>query len=111
MKILHCNGFSKEESEFYKGLIRANLIDNMKSLLDANTTLQIGLSDNDQELASKFLDWYCLHRGPANSVKVEIPVNILECVKALWESPDLKVKTMDRSSEFHIPHSAAFFFL
>lgn len=53
MKIIHHNGYSKDECLVYKDIIRSNILQSMKSLVTASQKLGISLEEQNKEMAAK----------------------------------------------------------
>ena len=53
MKIIHHNGYSKEECLVYKDIIRSNILQSMKSLVTASQKFGIAIEEQNKEIAAK----------------------------------------------------------
>jgi len=100
MKIIHLDGFSKDERLTYKSIIYNNVIASMKSLINATNDLQIPLSEPNKGPAKKLLE--------NESSYGSLPADLVRDVKALWADNAIR-KAYERQAEFQLNDSAAFY--
>jgi len=102
MKIIHLDGFTKNEKDDYKTLIVNNLIMNMQVLVAATRDLGIQVNPENEDAYKRFLGL------PENSV-FTLQEPITSDIKALWADSGVQ-KTYSQSSTFQLNDSAKFFF-
>lgn len=96
LKIIHMNGFSKEELASYKPLIFQNAYGGMKTLISACDDLGIELaSKKTRSLSSKFLD------AESDYFNGTLTPTIAKDITMLWEDAGIQ-KAFDRRSEFQL---------
>jgi len=107
MKIIHHNGYSKEECLVYKDIIRSNALQSMKSLVTASQKLNVPIdNENNRILAQKI-----------NQFDQEALLNIQKVyteelgkeLGTLWLDEGIQ-KTYQRRSEFQLLDSTEYFF-
>jgi len=100
MKIIHLQGFTKEECMAYKSIIFNNVIGSMKVLLHAANERKIPISQ--KAIADKFLNDSTYFGG-------NITPPIAADVSKLWKDEGVQ-KAYARQSEFQLNDSARYYF-
>jgi len=102
MKIIHMSGFSEEECKTYKDIIHSNVIMSMRSIVLACERFGYELQPENKERAAVFTTSSIL-------ADQELTPKIAGHVKALWADEAIQ-KTFERSSEYQLNDSAAYYF-
>jgi len=100
MKIIHLNGFSKDECLTYKSIINNNVISSMKVLIYAANDRNIPIQN--KSVAEKFINDPAYFSGT-------ITKSIANDVKVLWEDAGIQ-QAYARQSEFQLNDSARYYF-
>jgi len=103
MQIIYLNGFQGKELEVYKKLITANIVNNMKSLINGANQLGISLSSGVSREAAAVMNI------SDNEDEVDWSPQLLDAVKALWADSGIQ-SAYKRSNEFQLSDSAGYFF-
>jgi len=107
MKIIHHNGYTTEECQAYKDIIRSNLVQSMKALVAGSLKLSVAIEDeNHKRLAQKI-----------NQYDQETLLNIGKLwteelgqeLGELWTDPGIQ-STYKRRNEFQLLDSTEYFF-
>lgn len=101
MKIIHLDGFTKEECESYKSIIAANIVGSMRVLVKASADMGFNISEDNREAASRICDDK-LFAGV-------LTASYGRDIKALWEDQAVR-STFARSSSFQLNDSAGYYF-
>lgn len=101
MKILHLDGFTKEECESYKSIIAANTVGSMRVLAKAAVDMGYSIREENRDAAARVCDDK-LFTG------VLTPA-IGRDIKALWEDEAIR-NTFARSAAFQLNDSAGYYF-
>lgn len=105
MKIIHQNGYSKDELLSFRGVIYKNVLDSAQALIMAMRKIGVDPEDvNNRAYADRILEY----RMDAD-LNAVIPSEILYNIDSLWHDPVIP-SVMDRSSEFYLMDSATYFF-
>ncbi|KAI9219316.1 guanine nucleotide binding protein, alpha subunit [Blastocladiella britannica] len=108
MKIIHQNGYTRDELVSFRATIFSNTVDSMRGLIEALRTLSIvyGVDVNSQ-LADRFV-WLCDTRkiNPDDPTLLPEAATIIE---SIWKDPVIP-RVLSRSSEFYLLDSAPYFF-
>ncbi|AAW45486.1 hypothetical protein CNBH0490 [Cryptococcus deneoformans B-3501A] len=105
MKIIHQNGYSKDELLSFRGVIYKNVLDSAQALIMAMRKIGVDPEDaNNRSYADRILE-YRMDAG----LDAVIPSEILYNIESLWHDPVIP-SVMDRSSEFYLMDSATYFF-
>ncbi|OMH83149.1 Guanine nucleotide-binding protein subunit alpha [Zancudomyces culisetae] len=104
MKLIHDNGYTREEKESFREIIYSNTIQSARVLLEAMENLDIPLGNkNNQSLVDIVLDM------PAQIESDEFPTDVAEAIKILWADTGVQ-KCFSRSNEFQLNDSAKYYF-
>jgi len=101
MKIIHLDGFTKDELLNMKSIIYSNIIGSIRVLIEASGKLNISITPENQGFARKIMD--------ENYFVGELTPSMAKDIKALWSDPGIK-ETFTRSSEFQLNDSAEYYF-
>ncbi|KAL7422618.1 Guanine nucleotide-binding protein alpha-2 subunit, partial [Cryptotrichosporon argae] len=105
MKIIHQNGYSREELQAYRSVIHKNLIDSMQALIMAMRKLGVDPEDPANRInADRILEI----KTDADTIS-SLPSEAFRQVEAIWHDPVIP-GLMDRASEFYLMDSATYFF-
>lgn len=105
MKIIHQNGYSKDELLNFRMIVHKNVIDSAQALLMAMRKLGVDPEEpNNRAHADRILEF----RMDTEPLSV-LPQEVLQSVESLWHDPVIP-SVMDRSSEFYLMDSATYFF-
>ncbi|ODO08355.1 guanine nucleotide-binding protein subunit alpha [Cryptococcus wingfieldii CBS 7118] len=105
MKIIHQNGYSKDELLTFRGIVHKNVLDSAQALIMAMRKIGVDPEDaNNRSYADRILE-YRIDADPSSTIPAEILFNI----ESLWHDPVIPA-VMDRSSEFYLMDSATYFF-
>lgn len=104
MKLIHDDGYSKEELLAFREVIFSNTIQSMQVVLEAMATLNIEFEHPENETyKAVLLD------QPNQIESSTFPHEVAVAIKALWEDAGVK-KCVERSSEFQLNDSAFYYF-
>lgn len=101
MKIIHLDGFTKEECESYKSIIAANTVGSMRVLVKAAADMGHNVSEDNREAAARICDDKLFSGVLTPSYGRDI--------KALWEDEAIR-STFARSASFQLNDSAGYYF-
>ncbi|WWC88969.1 guanine nucleotide-binding protein subunit alpha [Kwoniella dendrophila CBS 6074] len=105
MKIIHQNGYSREELLSFRQIVHKNVLDSAQALIMAMRKIGVDPEDaNNRVYADRILEY----RMDTDPLSV-LPSEILHNVDSLWHDPVIP-SVMDRSSEFYLMDSATYFF-
>ncbi|CAD6576463.1 MAG: Guanine nucleotide-binding protein alpha-2 subunit [Tremellales sp. Tagirdzhanova-0007] len=105
MKIIHQNGYSKEELLNFRMVVQKNVVDSAQALIMAMRKLGVDPEEpNNRGYADRILE-YRMSVEPMSVASQDILRNI----ESLWHDPVIP-SVMDRSSEFYMMDSATYFF-
>jgi guanine nucleotide-binding protein G(i) subunit alpha len=100
MKLMHDNGYSNDERLAYKEVVYSNIIQSMKSIIEAMGKLDVSLGDPSNEPHMKLIaDQPHLLEVP------DFPANISNAVKALWADSGVQ-RCFSRANEYQLNDSA-----
>jgi len=103
MKILHLQGFSKEEMMTYRSIIYNNIVTSMRALINAAKDLGINLSSASMEAAAR------LGSDDLSMINESLSAQTVADVKQLWGDAGVK-SAYQRQNEFQLNDSAAYYF-
>ncbi|KAJ5071897.1 guanine nucleotide-binding protein g(o) subunit alpha [Anaeramoeba ignava] len=99
LNILFKKGFTNQDYDLYKEIIRSNIIIYIKTLLEGAAKMKIPLEKKNKSIADDFLE-------------IEIPYQltkeVAENAKVLWQDPALK-ETFQKRSVLELPDNAHYF--
>ena len=101
MKIIHQNGYSRDELALYRHTIYKNMVDCAKALIGAMRQFDIQPENAETEQSCAQIMEFTLDPDPQQS----LPMEIGEAVTELWKDPCIP-KVMDHSNELYIMDSA-----
>ncbi|ORY26346.1 G-protein alpha subunit [Naematelia encephala] len=105
MKIIHQDGYSKEELLNFRMVVHKNVLDSAQALIMAMRKLGLDPDESvNRSYADRILE-YRMDTDPSAVVSQEILLQI----ESLWHDPVIP-SVMDRSSEFYLMDSATYFF-
>lgn len=105
MKIIHQNGYTREELLLYRLTVLKNLVDSAQAIVLALRKFELEPSNiENREICDKILQ-YRVDADP-NTV---LDQQITESIESLWKDPIIP-SIVDRSSEFYLMDSAPYFF-
>ncbi|KNZ62310.1 guanine nucleotide-binding protein alpha-3 subunit [Puccinia sorghi] len=106
MKIIHQNGYTREELLLFKLTIYKNIIDSAQAVVVAMRKLKLDpVEPINQSYSDKILDYvldFNQHGGGLNP-------EIVRAIESLWHDPIIPA-VLDRGSEFYLMDSAGYFF-
>ena len=100
MKLLHDNGFSDEEKEAFKEIIFSNLIQSIKTILDAMDKLDIKVGSPENQ---KHIDFMNAQHTQLDSPN--LPEDVCKAIKTLWTDSGVQACYL-RSNEYQLNDSA-----
>ena len=103
MRIIHCNGYSREERLEYKPIVCSNTIESLHSILYAMKNLRIEFSG-----ISRVEDSKLLFDITENSMVREITPRLGEIMQRIWKDEGLQ-RCFRRSREYQLNDSAEYF--
>ncbi|KAJ6245490.1 guanine nucleotide-binding protein g(o) subunit alpha [Anaeramoeba flamelloides] len=101
MRILYNNGFTQKQRIYYHDVINSNIIENMKVLIFAIDSLQLGeLKGESKTIADKILDI---------KFNFDISPKLAEELTTLWNDKLIQ-SVYQKRNEFHIPESMNYYY-
>ncbi|KAI9182863.1 Guanine nucleotide-binding protein alpha-2 subunit [Blastocladiella emersonii ATCC 22665] len=108
MKIIHQNGYSREELLGYRSTVFSNTIDSMRALIEALRTLALDYElEANRPLAERFLD--LVDSRKLNPDDPRLLPEAASIIESIWKDPMIP-RALARSSEFYMLDSAPYFF-
>lgn len=101
MKIIHQNGYSKEELALYRLTIYKNVLDCAKALIGAMGQFDIDFVDPNNNDNAEYLLEYQVDPDPHTPLEVRVG----EAVVSIWKDPGI-ADVMEHQSEFYLMDSA-----
>lgn len=101
MKIIHQNGYTKDELALYRLTIYKNVIDCAKALITAMRQFEIQPVDPENTERADYLLEYQVDPDPHTALDPRVG----ECVSEIWKDPCIE-KVMDHQNEFYLMDSA-----
>ncbi|KAL9108254.1 MAG: hypothetical protein Q9227_006992 [Pyrenula ochraceoflavens] len=101
MKIIHQNGYSKDELSLYRLTIYKNLIDCAKSLIAAIRQFEIEVQDPTVREYMDYIADYTIDPDPST----ELEANVADAITGIWNDAAVP-KVMEHQSEFYLMDSA-----
>ena len=105
MKIIHGDGYSKDELEGFKSTIHDNLLTSMRAVVSAMTTLGIGYANQSNEAHADAILKYPTPIPQGNC----LPGELVIAVKELWDDGGVQ-ECLKRAYEYQLNDSAPYFF-
>ncbi|KAG8528490.1 G protein alpha subunit [Bacidia gigantensis] len=105
MKIIHQNGYTKDELALYRLTIYKNVLDCAKSLITAMRSFDIDPVDPENNERADYLLEYQVDPDP----HTPLDPHVGECIVNLWRDPCIE-SVMDHQNEFYLMDSAPYFF-
>ncbi|KAI5478481.1 G protein alpha subunit [Pseudohyphozyma bogoriensis] len=118
MKIIHANGYSRDELLEFKPIIHKNVLDSAYSILTALKRLGMEgeLSDESKEHFQRIVDeWEVVPSSsssagsPRLSAGVALTPDLVKSITTIWRDP-LVPELLERHREFYLMDNAAYFF-
>ncbi|TFK45405.1 guanine nucleotide binding protein, alpha subunit [Heliocybe sulcata] len=105
MKIIHQNGFSKDELATFRPIIYKNLLDSAQAIVLAMRKLGVDCVEPvNRQNADRIIN-YTIESSPSFVFSEEVA----QAIHELWRDSVIP-KVMDHSSEFYLMDSASYFF-
>jgi len=101
MKILHQNGFTKEECMTYKPIIVQNIVEALSAILQAMNDLDITLDDPERIVDSELF----FQQIQKNNFDKKLNNELIEAMKRLWLDEGTQACFL-RSNEYQLNDSA-----
>jgi guanine nucleotide-binding protein G(i) subunit alpha len=101
MKIIHQNGYTKEERQHFKSIVFHNVIESMANILRGMHSLNINFSNANSKIESEHFIYF----ANKNQILDELNKDVCYTIKMLWEDTDVK-RCFSRSSEYELGDSA-----
>jgi len=98
MKIIHLDGFDEDEIEQFKPIIKSNVIECIKVLLQAAQDMDTPVASDKTAAAEKY--------ASANAMDMVLDPQMAEEIHALWKDPAVQ-KAHENRSKFQLPDSAS----
>merc|ERR1712070_822254 len=105
-QIINKGGFSEEDRKQFAAVIRENIIQSMKHLLNHCKKADIKLDEGHEEMAELVLGW-----GPKDGdMSQSMDEGLMNAIKTLWTEDKGIEEAFSRKSEFQLNDSAQYFF-
>lgn len=105
MKIIHQNGYTRDELLLFRLTIYKNVMDSAQAIVLALRKFKMDpLEPVNRVYAERILD-YRIDADPTQALNAEIT----RAIESLWHDPIIP-SVLDRASEFYLMDSAAYFF-
>ncbi|ORX81955.1 guanine nucleotide-binding protein subunit alpha [Basidiobolus meristosporus CBS 931.73] len=104
MKLIHQDGYSKDERESFREIIFSNTVQSMRVILEAMEEMGISLAN-----ASNSDHANAIYEHPYQFEGEVLPENIGQAVKSLWQDEGV-IECFKRSREFQLNDSAKYYF-
>ncbi|TIB76478.1 hypothetical protein E3Q23_01802 [Wallemia mellicola] len=105
MKIIHQNGYSKEELIGFRLIVFKNVVDSAQSVILALRKLSMEPISNTNQHYADYILGFRLDLEPGMTLNKEL----VNAIDSLWNDPIIP-KLLDRSSEWYLMDSAPYFF-
>ena len=99
MKLIHSNGYTKEERISFREIIFSNTIQSMRVMLEAMETMGIPVAVENQKHKSTIMDL------PSQMDNDAMPPAVGEAIKVLWGDQGVQI-AFGRSREYQLNDSA-----
>lgn len=101
MKIIHQNGYSRDELALYRHTIYKNLIDCAKALIGAAKQFDVPLEVPDNRAYADYVMEYSVSPDPQQALDPQVG----EAIGSIWKDPCIP-KIFDHQNEFYLMDSA-----
>ena len=101
MKIIHQNGYTRDELSLYRLTVYKNLIECIKALTGAMSQLEIEPSDERVKDLVNYIVEYNVDPDPHKPLDPKVA----EAVEAIWHDDSI-LKVMEHQTEFYLMDSA-----
>ena len=101
MKIIHQNGYSRDELALYRHTIYKNVIDCAKALIGAMRQFEIEVENPENTQNCEYIMEYAVDPDPEQALDPKVG----DAVTAIWNDPCIP-KVFEHSSEFYLMDSA-----
>lgn len=105
MKIIHQNGYTRDELMQFRPVVYRNLIDSANAIITAMRKLGVDPQEPANRANAELISQY----KPEPDPKFVISEEICLAIDALWKDPIIPT-VMDHTSEFYLMDSAPYFF-
>ncbi|KZS94899.1 guanine nucleotide binding protein, alpha subunit [Sistotremastrum niveocremeum HHB9708] len=106
MKIIHQNGYTRQELEPFKQIVYRNLVDSAQDIVRAMEKLKLSPVEPSNRIHAQRIAAYELVKSDDKFI---LPEEITNAIHHLWADPIIQ-ELMDHSSEFYLMDSASYFF-
>lgn len=104
MKLIHDNGYNRDEREAFKEIIFSNTVQSMRVILEAMASMGIALGSKDNEKHKQVI------LDLPNQIEGEqFPAECTAAIKALWADSGVQ-ECFGRSREYQLNDSASYYF-
>ncbi|CAJ0757418.1 21237_t:CDS:2 [Entrophospora sp. SA101] len=105
MKIIHQNGYTKEELAHYRITIYKNLIDSAQAIVYAMRKFRLeSRKPINRVYAEKILEYYV-----ESDPNFQLNPEIVEAINSIWNDPIIS-EVLDKQNHFYLMDSAPYFF-
>ena len=101
MKIIHQNGYTRDELALYRHTIYKNVIDCAKALIGAARQFEVEFENPENKENCDYIMDYAVDPDPHQALDPKVG----DAVTAIWSDPCIP-KVFDHSSEFYLMDSA-----
>ncbi|KAK5112336.1 G protein alpha subunit [Meristemomyces frigidus] len=105
MKIIHQNGYSRDELAMYRHTIYKNLVDCAKALIGAMRQFEVEVETGENRERCEYIMEYAVDPDPQQALDARIG----EAISHVWKDPCIS-KVFDHQNEFYLMDSAPYFF-
>eukprot|EP01080_Neovahlkampfia_damariscottae_P009819 gene9819-2142_t len=107
MKIIHHNGYTKEDGQVYTDVIRSNLLQSMRAMVVASQNLDFPIEDPTNRLIAQKI--FTMDDNDMLNVKNVYNSDLGEALKSLWNDSGIQ-KAYENRSEYQLLDSTEYFF-
>ena len=101
MKIIHQNGYTRDELALYRHTIYKNVIDCAKALIGAMRQFEIEVENPENNANCEYIMDYAVDPDPQQALETKVG----DAITAIWNDPSIP-KVFDHQSEFYLMDSA-----
>jgi guanine nucleotide-binding protein G(i) subunit alpha len=105
MKIIHQNGYSRDELAMYRHTIFKNLIDCAKALIGAMRQFEVEVEDPQNREYCDYIMEYAVDPDPQQSLDSKVG----DAIAGIWSDASIP-KVFEHQNEFYLMDSAPYFF-